>query len=178
MLLEDLAAMGRGYEVRSGSATETGLGGGRADDAVERLRDLAATGRVTVLPYGAPDATALVRARLPGELRRTANYGVAVATEVLGTPVGRDLAWPVDGAADLATAAALRAAGASAIVLTGSSLPPAGEVTYTPTGRATLPDGTDVLLADDALSALAAATPARADQLCWRSSSGWPRPPW
>jgi hypothetical protein len=162
MLVDDLAAMGEGYSVRRGGRAERGLGGGIADSWLEKLRGRPSGTDVRILPYGAPDAAALTHRRLGLRVELAAKLGVARSRVPLREEVRRDLGWPVDSRADDATVATLRAAGARDVVLTGSSLPPADELPYTPTGRARLRDGTGVLLADELLSGIAATGPGRA----------------
>lgn len=141
MLLEDVAAMARGYTVRAGTGTTRGAGAKAAADWLTALKRATAGGDVYTLPYAAPDAAALTHAGHGAELKSAVTDGLAIATDILGRRPQGDLAWPVDGAIDVATGLTLRGAGAAAVVLRDGLLPPRDQPPYTPDGRADLPTG-------------------------------------
>jgi hypothetical protein len=166
MLLDDVARMTEPYDVRApGAAPAAGQG---TADATDWLRTLAAlvgavdAQPVVALPYAAPDVPALARRRLTSDLGTSWRYGATRVSSLLGAPALRDLGWPPDGLADPATLGALRTAGARSVVLSAAALQPDDEAPYS--GRATTPDGLDVLVSDDGLSAAAAAGPRTAEE--------------
>lgn len=157
MLLDDVAAMARGYSVRAGTGTARGAGTKAAADWLAALRKATARADVYALPYAAPDAVALTHAGRGGEVAVAASDGAAIAAAVLSRRPATDLAWPADGAVDVATGRTLREAGARAVVLRDSALPLREPPPYTPDGRADLVTGEgsplQALLYDERLSA-------------------------
>jgi len=98
----------------------------------------AAAGRdVFALPSLDPDLAALAHADA-GDIAATATALAASASlPVIGTPPRTDLAWPADPVPDRATVMLAAQTGAHAVVVTGAGLAPR-DLTYTPTGRATV----------------------------------------
>ena len=106
-----------------------GTGQAAAASYLGRLRDVAARYPVLVLPYGDPDVVALVRAGQSRQVSTTVQHGREVATRVLGDVVSGDAAlggattgvaastvntstaYPINGATDGETLAALSADG-------------------------------------------------------------------
>ncbi|WP_345712655.1 DUF6049 family protein, partial [Kineococcus glutinatus] len=85
-----------------------------------------------------------------------AEDAAAGTAALLGSPVRDDVAWPARGRADERTAELVAGDGEDALVVDGASLPADADLTYTPTGRATLTTGSGelaALVADDELSA-------------------------
>ncbi len=163
MLLEDVSLMTArdGYLVDAGGAGARpvpGTGGAAATAWLARLRALAARSQVLALPYGDPDAVALQRLGLGGQLAVAARRGRELWAKLMpGVPTLADVAWPAHEALDAATAGTYAADGAKAVVLRTSSLS-AGSTPTTPTARSVLPQATtrsiplDVLLVDDVVS--------------------------
>ncbi len=108
--------------------TRAGTGQQAAAAFLSRLRDLASRFQVVLLPYGDPDVVALVRAGLVGEVAAAVRRGTEVGRRVLGDRpgLGSSIAYPIDGAADSATLAALRADGSTAALLAQTSVDQAG----------------------------------------------------
>lgn len=160
-LLESLQDMSDGYEVRAEDGTT--VAGEHAGDAtawLALLSSLVVNARVTAAAYALPDVVALHRAGLDLDIALATTTASDLPEEVLGVPVDRGLAWPVNGLADDGTLDALRAAGARAVVLSAASFPPSPEVTYTPSGSLDLAGGGSPLraaLADPTVSRLVAA---------------------
>jgi hypothetical protein len=106
--------------------TVAGTGQQAAASFLSRLRDIAARYPVLVLPYGDPDVVALVRAQMTGEVTTTVQQGLSVAERVLGigTPPRRvtSMAFPINGAADPDTLAALKTDGLATALLSESSV--------------------------------------------------------
>lgn len=103
--------------------TVAGTGGGAAAAFLQRLRQLAGKSRVLVLPYSNPDAVALTRSGMGGNLRDLAGTGRAIATRVLGlSHLITTVALPPDGLADPATLARYQAAGFRSVLLSGASV--------------------------------------------------------
>ncbi|WP_133412069.1 DUF6049 family protein [Vallicoccus soli] len=162
MLLDDLDAMRRGYQVVSGDDGDGGLvegtGGARAAAFLDRLRALLQRTSWVALPYGDPDVEALRAEGQEGLLDAARARGGQVLRTVLpGAPRPLDAALPPAGTGDEGTLTTLlRGAPERALVLEDTALP-APEVPYTPTGRASLRlagGAHPVALADAALSAL------------------------
>jgi len=156
-LLADASAMADGYQVQVGSESRRGLG---ADDAQRWLQELSAASsrrEVSVVPYGDVDVTSVLDADQSALVRGGARWGDALATSVLGRPVRRDLAWPVDGQADPVAVDRMPRAGQRAVLLSSDTVPPVTTPAYTASGRATV--GTkqvEALLTDPSLDDLVA----------------------
>ncbi len=160
MLLDDAATMANGYQLGGpGRKPVAGSAGETAAGWLARLTRGLRPERIATLPFGAPDVVALTRRRYGADVAGAMAYGRTRAAEILGLSPVTDLAWPPDGYADAATLRTLAGAGARAVVLAGSSLPPSGDLSYTPTGRAATATGIDVLLTDSRLDALVASNP-------------------
>lgn len=112
------------------AGTVAGTGREAAAAFLARLRELATTTPVLVLPYSDPDAVALVRAGMTESLASAVYLGRAVASRVLGiasaagtsSTLITDLAYPVGGLADTATLSALGADGLSGAILSPSGV--------------------------------------------------------
>lgn len=141
-----------------------------ASELATTLLPLASGREVVALPYADADAAALVHQDRLDLYDQAAEIGRSL-TEASGIATLPGIAWPAGTRTDAATASALADRGASTLVLPQTSLPLARELTYTPTGRATvsLGDGEEareigVLLAEPTLSAaLAGIVPREAD---------------
>jgi hypothetical protein len=160
-LLESLADMADGYGVREGDGEVVeGTHSADAAQALVRLRGLTAAADVVSSAYAFPDVVALHRAGMDLDIALAASTGSDVPARVLDRPVPAGPAWPVRGLSDDGTLDALRAAGARSVVLSASSLPPAEELTYTPSGSVDLATGVSPLravLTDPSASTLVAA---------------------
>ena len=113
------------------AGTVPGTGGPAAAAFLDRLRALARSYPVLVLPRGDADATALIRAGLPGVLTRAIDDGRDIARRVLApVPLPDDLledvALPLAGAVDAATLAAYTRDGFAAAVVAAQSVQFAG----------------------------------------------------
>ena len=123
-------AAATGSAVNPGSAdvpgTVAGTGQQAAASFLGRLREVAARYPILVLPYGDPDVVALVRAGMTGEVSTTVEGGQAVAERVLSidTPPRRvtSMAFPINGASDPDTLAALKTDGLATALLSESSV--------------------------------------------------------
>jgi hypothetical protein len=111
--------------------TVAGTGSAAAAQYLDRLRTLARTYQVLVLPYSDPDSVALVRAGMGDRLASAVYLGRAVAERVLqqGVPVVdpssnlvTDVAFPVGGTADEATLQALSDLGYTSAVLSTTAV--------------------------------------------------------
>jgi hypothetical protein len=107
--------------------TVAGTGQQAAASFLDRLRAVAATRPLVVLPYGDPDVVALVRAGMTAEVTAAQEHGQEVVRRVWGDlPTARaaasSTAYPIDGAIDDATLAALMAAGARTGLLSEASV--------------------------------------------------------
>jgi hypothetical protein len=116
--------------------TVAGTGQAAAASYLGRLREVAARYPVVVLPYGDPDVVALIRAGLSDQVSTAVEHGREVAKRVLGDGVSGDgattgagastvntsTAYPINGAADAQTLAALRADGLGTALLSESSV--------------------------------------------------------
>ncbi|WP_111764913.1 DUF6049 family protein [Nakamurella deserti] len=102
-----------------GPDTVPGAGAGAAADFLGRLRALATTTPVLVLPYTDIDATAAVRANHPEQVTSAVAQGRALATAVLGPQAQliTDVGWPIDGLVDPMTLSVLRSTGQDTVVL-------------------------------------------------------------
>jgi hypothetical protein len=160
-LLESLEDMADGYQVRgAGGELVEGTHAADAAAALERLRALTGSADVVSSAYGFPDVVALHRAGMDLDIALAGSTGADVAQRVLDRPVPAGPAWPVRGLSDDGTLDALRAAGSRSVVLSATSLPPAEQLTYTPSGSVDLSTGVSPLravLADPAVSLLVAA---------------------
>ena len=158
-LLATVAAMAQGYQVRAGTGTTPGSGQVDAARWLAAARAALGSEPVVALGYADPDAVALQRAGLERDLTLATTQGATTAASLLGRPVTGDVAWPAGGLVDPATLETLRAAGVRAAVVSEAQAPPPTGLTYTPTGRVTLPAlGGSVagLVPDAALSGLIA----------------------
>jgi hypothetical protein len=135
--------------------TVAGTGQGAAASFLGRLRDAAARYPVLLLPYSDPDVVAMVRAGLDGEVSQAVQHGNDVAQRVLGSnpgggssvpPPATVMAYPINGAVDAQTLAALRSDGMSSALLAENSVQPsdfpAGAAQVSAPDRAT-PTGAD-----------------------------------
>ena len=133
--------------------TVAGTGQAAAASYLGRLREVAARYPVVVLPYGDPDVVALIRAGLSDQVSTAVEHGREVAKRVLGDGVSGDgattgagastvntsTAYPIDGATDGETLAALRAAGLGTALLSESSV----QIDGSPVGAAAVTLPTD-----------------------------------
>lgn len=177
-LLQAVAAMSDGYQVRAGTSegggegdsegsaagTTAGTGAAVAREWLADAREVltAADAEVVALPYADPDLVALERRGLSRDVTASVTAAPDVASEVLEGAVSGGVAWPPGGFADRATLETLRVAGVGAVVLDRRALPPAVALPYTPDGRATLSTTEGPLTAlvtDPELSRLLAARP-------------------
>lgn len=146
-------------ELADGTAGGGGTAGTAPDPEAQawltRLSDAVRGGDVNAVGYADPDAAALTRARLGRDLSTATSLGPAVAGEIVGRPVGADLAWPDGGSLDPAGLAAVAQTGARAVVLSDRYAPPEDDLTYTPDAVGSLA-GTDLtaVVSDATLSAL------------------------
>ena len=166
-LLESLQDMTDGYEVRSTDGTTVaGEHSGDATAWLALLKSLVVNARVTASAYAVPDVVALHRSDLDLDIALATTTASDLPEEVLGVPVDRGLAWPINALADDGTLDALRASGARGVVLSAASFPPSPAVTYTPSGSIDLAGGGSPLraaLADPTVSRLVAAPRQRPD---------------
>lgn len=126
-----------------------------ATGLVEAIRAGAQGRDVVALPFADADAAAIAHADQDGLLTAAVDRGDSLRAAA-GVEAMPDVAWPSGPAVDLDTVGVLQDEGASAVVVPAEQLATVQDLTYTPTGRATLPtDDGDVaaLLADPALSA-------------------------
>jgi len=98
--------------------TVAGTGQQVAASFLERLRAVAASHPVVMLPYGDPDVVALVRAGMAADVATAAQHGREVAEQVWGdldsvtSESATTTAFPIDGAADGTTLSTLISGGA------------------------------------------------------------------
>jgi len=154
-LIESAEAMSNGYRVRSAADVAAGSGSEAAKSWLERLRASAAGKPVLALPYADADVGALAKARRRTDIEAASAVTAETLERLLPDQQVTPLAWPSSGFADDATITALRQAGYGLTVLSEDAVPPTSELTFTPTGVATVStqDGTlDGLLADRVLS--------------------------
>lgn len=160
-LIAAVTDMADGYRVRAADGRLVpGGASGLAVRWLEQLRAATAGAPVIPLAYGDVDVTGLTRAGLEVDVNRAFTLGRATVTEALpGAEVLADTAWPEGGYASRAALAALRRTGAGSVVLDGRAVPPAIDLSYTPSGRAHVPtrEGRlDGLLAEPGLADLLA----------------------
>jgi hypothetical protein len=160
-LLETVADMADGYDVRDPadpSRTQPGTGTDVAFGWLAQATTVLGAGpasSVLATAYADPDVVALRRADRIDDLTFATTLGPEIARTVLGRDVTADLVWPADGMTDENTLAALHTAGARGAVISDRLVPPAASVTFTPTGRTTLPTAAgqlDGLVVDGAAS--------------------------
>lgn len=138
---DDLTSTAGSTPPTSSDATETppgsqppgtvaGSGQAAAADFLGRIRRLAATTAILVLPYSDPDAVALVRAGMSEYLSDSVYLGRAVAARVIGATVAAGgtsslidtIAYPMNGLADTATLSALAAVGDTGVILSAGGV--------------------------------------------------------
>ena len=152
-------ADGDGYlvQTRDGDAVPGG-GGSLAIRWLETLRAATAGAPVLPLPYGDVDVTAVNRAGLGGDVTLALDTArTALTAQLPAATLLTDVAWPANGFTDRSTLALLRRSEVAAVVLDGRAVPPALDLSYTPTGRSHLatPSGRLAgLLADPGLADL------------------------
>jgi hypothetical protein len=168
-LLSDAYAMTGPHRV-GGTATCTGAAARPASPAARAwlaaVRAVAAQQDYFVTPYDDVDVAALSHQGLDTEMANAFLDGHTQAQKILGqaqhpasgvqsggTNGGLGLiAWPADGIADYSVLESLAANGVGTVILDSTVMPPSGQVSYTPTGVTTTPDGLgaqlNVLLAD------------------------------
>lgn len=134
--------------------TVAGTGGPAAEAFLTRLRTLAKSSKVLVLPYSNPDTVAITRAGMGSTLTGLVATGRSIAARVLGgTNLVTSVGLPPDALADQATVQRYATAGYTSMMLSGSSVTGdtarAGLGTIA-TGRESLP----ALLDDSALQPL------------------------
>lgn len=124
--------------------TVAGTGQQVAASYLERLRAVAASRPLVVLPYGDPDVVALVRAGLTGEVAAAQEHGQEVVRRVWGdlptatSVTASSTAYPIDGATDGATLSALMAGGARTGLLSDASVEVPARTAGRPTGAAVI----------------------------------------
>ncbi|MGI8416307.1 MAG: hypothetical protein ACR2P2_08935 [Nakamurella sp.] len=134
--------------------TVAGTGGPAAEAFLMRLRTLAKSSKVLVLPYSNPDTVAITRAGMGSTLTGLVATGRSIAARVLGgTNLVTSVGLPPDALADQATVQRYATAGYTSMMLSGSSVTGdaarAGMGTIA-TGKGSLP----ALLDDSALQPL------------------------
>ena len=144
-LVETVADMADGNSYRVAApdgGTVRGTGDVLAKRWLTELRAATASREVLALPYADPDLTALVRHGRESEIPRARLTGTDVIARLLpAADVVPGLAWPAGGYLDRATLAALGRDDVSSVVLDGRALPPAIDLSYTPSARAQLSTG-------------------------------------
>lgn len=144
-LVETVADMadGNSYRVANpAGGTVPGTGDVLAKRWLTELRAATAGRDVLALPYADPDVTALVRHGRESEIPRAHVTGTDVISGLLpAANVVPGLDWPAGGYLDRATLAALGRDDMSSVVLDGRALPPAIDLSYTPSARAELSTG-------------------------------------
>lgn len=114
--------------------TVAGTGQLIATSYLERLRAVVAVNPTVMLPYGDPDVVALVRAGMEAEVTAAEQHGQEVVRRVWGDLASvtdgeaTGTAYPIDGAADDATLAALIADGARIGLLSEASVQTSAQV--------------------------------------------------
>ncbi len=120
-----------GTPVESGAdipGTVAGTGQQAAASFLERLRAVAATHPVVMLPYGDPDVVALVRAGMSADVAAATEHGQEVTRRVWGdlatvtAPSATSMVYPIDGATDDATLTTLVGDGATTGLLSQASV--------------------------------------------------------
>lgn len=150
-VLQTGQVMADGYTVETDQGPEPGTGGAAASDWLESMRKATDEGQLTVMPYGYPDATALVRARLGGVLQASGREASPVAAGVLRKPPTGTLAWVPGGNLNAITAGRLRQADTSWLLMSDTALPPALPLAYTPSGIGEF-EGLPTVLSDSGLT--------------------------
>ncbi len=162
-LLETVADMADqdGYRVRDPADPSRTLPGGGADVAATWLAQATTVlgagpaSSVLTTPYADPDVVALRRANRIDNLTFASTLAPEIAEAVLGRDVTADVAWPPGGLSDSETLSALQAAGARAAIVSDELVVTDRSVTFTPTGRTSLPTASgqlDGLVVDAAAS--------------------------
>lgn len=149
---EDMVA---GYEVgaaEDGTGAAAGTGGTAAQQWLGAVRQAAGEQTSLATSYGLPDAVALQRAGMPGVTVAATRQAPELASDIIGTRVGGNLAWPAGGFATPAVLRSYQNAGATDLLLTDSSFPPTPALAYTTNGFTTW-SGMPVTLADSGLTA-------------------------
>lgn len=103
--------------------TVAGTGGPAAEAFLQRLRTLAKSSKVLVLPYSNPDTVAITRAGMGSALTGLVATGRSTAVRVLGrTNLVTSVALPPDALVDPATVQQYATAGYTSMMLAGSSV--------------------------------------------------------
>ncbi len=163
-LIGTARTMAGGYQVAAGAERRAGKGSTVAKQWLGRLATATANSDVLALPFADPDVVALQHNGLAPHIGTSAGYDDGRTGQALGRAVRTDVAWPAGNQADTRTLNTLRRAGTTAVILDDSVVPLAEELTYTPTGRATLPVDRGQLtglLADSAITRLLASDMSR-----------------
>lgn len=149
-LVDELRQMEGAYRVRSASGLVAGRYGPQATAWLNRLRALAASQPMMLVPYGDSDAVALQRAAL-GDLATVRPEDQSLVAERLGVEPGSTVAWPPGEAVTDQVLNSLVGQGATGIVLASDTLPGLPAASRTPTAVAPLPvtDGKAVALVAD-----------------------------
>lgn len=142
------------------------LGTPSAEDFLNGVADEAHEEHVVALPYGDPDVAAVAAAGRPGVLVEGDEKAARVFDRLLAATPRTDLSWPADGAGDEQTITTSGRAGDNFVLLDAENVPLVTPEDYTPSGRIDWPDPElDVLLADEAASALAASPAGTAEDV-------------
>ena len=145
-----------GYEVRGSDGPVPGSAGSLAVRWLESLRIATNGVPVLALPYGDIDVTAVVRAGLGADLTRAMSTGrTALINALPAADITTTVGWPANGFTSRRSLAALRSADVTSVVLDGRAVPPEVDLSYTPTGRATVATptgGIAALLAEPGLA--------------------------
>jgi hypothetical protein len=129
---------------------------------LDQLAEQAAATQALSLAYADPDLVAVTRAGLSGDVVRAQQLATAAVQQALGrgTTVTQGPAWPADGTADGDTLSAVRASGATQIVLSSAYTDSSRPVAWTPSALGPLEGtGLTAVVADAPLSALLTTRP-------------------
>jgi Family of unknown function (DUF6049) len=126
-LVSDVQTMTGRYQVASGSSCTgpTEPASRTAAGWLSALRAITSSQRAVITPYANVDAAALVHAGLNADLTSAYATGYQVADSALHRPIGRSIALPAGGTADLSLLACLATAeGIRTVVLDNTQMPP------------------------------------------------------
>ncbi|HVT19879.1 MAG TPA: DUF6049 family protein [Mycobacteriales bacterium] len=138
MLLDDVDAMRRSYQIAHSPDPVSGTGGPAAQAWLASLHTVTEGAEVIPLPYGDPDVVSAVRNGLATLVGVAATSGHKVLERLLPDASLLDAGWPVGGFIDDRGVLALFSDGATRLVLSDTALPPVVAPNETPSPLASL----------------------------------------
>lgn len=130
--MQQADVLSESHVVLEGGREVAGTGSAAAREWIAGLRKATAVADVSALPYSFPDVVGDVRGGLGGDLVLAATSAPTLLTDQLQRPVRGGVVWPNEQRLDQPTLNALKAAGATTVVLDAAGLGTSQDSTSNP----------------------------------------------